>query len=213
MPLRRCACSGQKRYARHIPAPSLVLPPLAPGPLIGAPARARPRSGLRPRFAGRSPRRSPPWLTDSGCRAGPRPPLRRRPRPPAASLRAVLRPGSATGHSPRSLRSPLPAAGGPPARPPLPAGSLCSLGRCPAAGPPRGGPVRVLPSLVPRSVGRLAGLRAPGLPPGPPAGLCPAAPALRPGRWGFRRLRAAGEQVCAAGPQAVSERNRAQPGS
>ena len=56
----------------------------------------------------------------------------------------------------------------------------------PGGGAPRVGPSRRLPSLVPRSVGGLVGLRAPGLPPGPPAALRAAffgPPARASGVW------------------------------
>ena len=63
------------------------------------------------------------------------------------------------------------------------AGSPPALLRRCLGGSPQDGPVRVLPSLVPRSVGRLGGLRAPLLPPGAWSGPCgPLSQATGPGR-------------------------------
>ena len=189
LPLRRCACSGQGRYAAAHRPPALGLPPGGPAPLFAPPLPpARPRSGASPAACGgtAAPCRFPPRLAGSACRRLPRPAP---PPPPPAPLRraagrAAARPGAVPRPSPWSLRSPLPAAGGPPARPPLSAGSLRSPGRCRAVGPPGSAPPAACP---PSSLGRLAawsgfGLR--GSRPGLRRGCAPLSPALRPGRGG-----------------------------
>ena len=163
-------------------------PPLAPwrGPL----ASARRRSGASPAACGgtAAPWRSPPRLAGSACRRLPRPAAP--PPPPAPLRRAPAPPAGVPGAVPR--RSPwVPAVAVAPLRAPWRA--PCALlrlppapGAAPGGGAPRVGPSRVLPSLVPRSVGRLVGLRAPRLPPGPPAGLAPRF--LRPSGPGVRGL-------------------------
>lgn len=71
LPLRRCACSGQKRYARHIPAPPLALPPSGPGSAVRSAAALGPGSLRAPPGVRR---RVPLRLSGSAYRAGPRPP-------------------------------------------------------------------------------------------------------------------------------------------
>lgn len=182
--------ANDKRYAAAHRPPSFGLPP---GGLClavrSALPPARPLSGASPAACGvtAAPCRFPPRLAGSACRRLPRPAA---PPPPPAPLRLAAPPAAASGGSvprpsPWSLRSPLPAAGGPPARPPLPAGSLRSLGRRRAVGPPGSAPPASCP---PSSLGRLAawsgfGLRGsrPGL--RRPSG--PLSSALRPGRGGL----------------------------
>lgn len=160
--------------AAHRP-PALGLPPAAPGPLAGAPGVG------------------PPSLRGFACR------LRRHrcavsvPAPacwlglsaPAAARRSAAAPGPppprcASACGLRRLGAPALAqvaavalaccgwASGPPS-------AACGLPAFPWAvpggGAPRVGPSRRLPSVVPPSVGGLVGLRAPRLPPGPPAAL------------------------------------------
>ena len=214
LPLRRCACSGQGAVCRGPSAPCARASAARPWPLAGPLARARPRSGASPAACGgtAAPCRFPPRLAGSACRRLPRPAP---PPPPPAPLRraagrAAARPGAVPRPSPGSLWSPLPAAGGPPARPPLPAGSLRSPGRRRAVGPPGSAPPAACP---PSSLGQLAAWSGSGLRgsrPGLRRGCAPLSSALRPGRggaagaaWGlgcsapagagmFRRLRAAG---------------------
>ena len=184
--------------AAHRP-PALGLPPAAPGPLAGAPGGG------------------PPSLRGFACR------LRRHrcavsvPAPacwlglsaPAAARRSAAAPGPppprcASACGLRRLGAPALAqvaavalaccgwASGPPS-------AACGLPAFPWAvpggGAPRGGPSRVLPSLVPRSVGRLVGLRAPAAPARASGGASPRF--FRPsgpgvGVWGVPRLRARG---------------------
>ena len=107
-----------------------------------------------------------------------RPSLRRRLGPPLASLRPA---GGSDGSGTRSCGSPLGCSGWACVPPYAPLRvRLRPFCAAASAGPPQDGPVRVLPSLVPRSVGRLGGLRAPLLPPGAwsgPAGRFFTAPA------------------------------------
>ena len=169
LPLRRSACSGQKRFAAHIRPPPLALPPSGSGSLV---ARRGPRPGLAPGSAGRSPSGSPPalWLRLSGA-APPAlrgPPAPRRPRCGPSCGSSRLGPARfARGASGRPWAAPgvaLRAA----------AGSLCPRGLLAASGPPWG------PGLRP------AALRLPsGLPPGASGGPCgPLSQAPGPGRLG-----------------------------
>lgn len=173
-----------KRYAGTHRPPAHRLPPSATGPREGGPlATDRRCSGASAcRFASplrRGPR--PPAPLASGYRRL-CPPVAPPPSRPPARLatpfgrlgrlrHSVLR--LALGLLRVGLRPTLRAtAGSPPAL----------LRRC-LGGSPQDGPVRVLPSLVPRSVGRLGGLRAPLLPPGAWSGPCgPLSQATGPGR-------------------------------
>lgn len=218
LPLRRCACSGQKSGMRgpFRPLRSGFCPP-ARAPLFAPPLpSARPRSGLRPRCAGRSPRRSPPWLSGSGCRAGPRPPLRRLPAPRRlAAPPAAASGGSVPGPSPRSLRSALGCCGwasGPPSAPLRP--PCVPLGGVRRRGPPVGpGPRPALPrpsvgwSLWARlRASRRWALRGSG--PGPRAALRAAFPAPGPGPfWGLGLRRCGG----AVPPPAAAVKGQAGP--
>lgn len=102
LPLRRCACSGQKRYAAHIRPPPLALPPSPPRLPGRSPlGSARARSGLRRALAVGSPSGSlaPPV---GGGAARPPGPVR----PPAvlAAPPAAASGGSASLASPWVLR-------------------------------------------------------------------------------------------------------------
>lgn len=210
LPLRRCACSGQGAVCRGPSAPcarasarwpgSAVRSAAAPGPpslrgfacrlrrhrcAVSVPAPARwlglsAPAAARPSAAAPGP---PPPRCASACG------LRRLGAPALAPVAAVAL--ACCGW-----------ASGPPS-------AVCGLPvfpwAVPGGGAPRVGPSRRLPSLVPRSVGGLVGLRAPGLPPGPPAGLRPAffgPPARAWGRcWrsvGFGVFRACGRGDSAA---------------
>ena len=208
LPLRRCACSGQGGMPRPV------------GPL---------RSGFRrsPLAPGGAPGSRPPSLRGFACR------LRRHrcavsvPAPArwlGLSAPAAARPSAAAPGPPPPRCGPCcgPARRGAPALARVavvalaccgwasgPPSAACGLppfpGAAPGGGAPRVGPSRRLPSLVPRSVGGLVGLWAPGLPPGPPAGLRPAffgPPARAWGRcWrsvGFGVFRACGRGGSAA---------------
>ena len=172
-----------RRCLRPAVAPGLRLPPAA-SPL----RRGGPRPGLLPRPVG-------------ACVG---PPLRRRPWPPAASLRLRLRPPAARCPGPRAGRCgrPWAAAGGPAARPPRRCGLPAFPRAAPGGGSPRCGPVRRLPSLVPRSVGGIGPASASVAPaPGPPAALRAAfsgSPAPGFGGWGFRRC-GGGDAICGPG--------------
>ena len=185
LPLRRYACSGQKRYAAAHSAPLVLASARGPGsaaapgpPFLGAPPGG-PRPGPRPGCL------APP------IGAGRRPLLRRRPWPPAASLRAPLRLRPARSRGPRpgrsgrpcwlraarwppsaSLRAPAVPLGGPPLRvPPGPPGPPPALPR-PSVGwwpGPALGSAAPRPGLV---RGSAALFSAPG-----PGGI---------GVWGFR---------------------------
>lgn len=97
LPLRRCACSGQKAVCAAHSGPSAR--PAALGPWLRCSLRRRPRPGLAPGSAGRSPSGSPPapWLRLSGRAA---PAVRGQSGPPSPSLRAVLRAVPARARSP-----------------------------------------------------------------------------------------------------------------
>ena len=95
-------------------------------------------------------------------------------------LRTGLRPGSGSSGSLGPTAHPWAAPCGPAARPPRRCGFASGPSAPRRSGSPQDGPARALPSLVPRSVGRLGGLRAPLLPPGAwsgPAGRFFTAPA------------------------------------
>ena len=97
------------------------------------------------------------------------------PRSPRYALRAA-RTAPALGPAARPWAAP----GGPAARPTRHCGFASGPSAPRRSGSPQDGPARALPSLVPRSVGRLGGLRAPLLPPGAwsgPAGRFFTAPA------------------------------------
>lgn len=141
-------------------------PPLAPsrGPL--APAR---------RCSGASARRRrrrlsavdlrPPAPLASGCRR--QAAARRSAAAPAPRrLRAGLRPGSGPAGALGPGARPWAAPGGPGGPPSAPLRARLGPSAPRRGGSPQDGPARALPSLVPRSVGRLGGLRAPLLPPG-----------------------------------------------
>ena len=205
---------GARRYAAAHRPPALGLPPGGPAPLFAPPLPpARPRSGAsaapaahRCAVAVPAPARclglsAPAAARPSAAAPGPPPPRcgpccgpARRGAPALALVAAVALACCGWASGPPSAVCGLPA----------------FPWAVPGGGAPRVGPSRRLPSLVPRSVGGLVGLRAPGLPPGPPAGLRPAfsGPPARAwgrcwrsvgfgvfracGRGGFRRLRARG---------------------
>lgn len=155
-------------------------PPLAPakgGPLAtdrlcsgASPAACGVTSGQR-RFPS-----LPAWLGLT-----PPVPARRSAAVPAPHrLRTGLRPGSGSSGSLGPTAHPWAAPCGPAARPTRHCGFASGPSAPRRSGSPQDGPARVLPSLVPRSVGRLGGLRAPLLPPGAwsgPAGRFFTAPA------------------------------------
>ena len=180
MPLRRCACSGRKRYAGQVPAPPGAAAALRPGSAVRCAAASGPPPppGSAP-LRGRSPARFPARLSRSGCRAGAGPASPGRPLPPAglAPAPAAASAGSGPGRPPVSLPvalGPLRAPCGRPVR-------RCGLLAAPVAAPRRRGPPgrrsRRLPSVVPPSVAGLVALR------------CACPPGLRPGGlWRLRRL-------------------------
>ena len=107
LPLRRCACSGQGGMPRPIGPLRSGFRPVA---RLRCSLRRRPRPALAPGL--RLPPAAAP-LRRVGSRPGSLarpvgacrgPPLRRRPRPPSAALRAVLRPGPARCPGPRPGR-------------------------------------------------------------------------------------------------------------
>ena len=149
--------------------------PPRPGFRPGARLRRCPRPAVARGSAGRSPGRSPPGSLAPPVGAGRRPGLRRRPWPPAASLRAPLRLRPARSRGPRPGRS-----GRPGLAPCVPGGPPCAgcglpvfPWAVPRCGSPRGCRARPLPSVVPPSVGGLGPLRAPALPPGAYGGAPP----------------------------------------
>ena len=130
----------------------------------------------------RSPlRRGPPAPGSVGLGLSPPVPARRSAAVPAPHrLRTGLRPGSGSSGSLGPTAHPWAAPCGPAARPPRRCGFASGPSAPRRSGSPQDGPARALPSLVPRSVGRLGGLRAPLLPPGAwsgPAGRFFTAPA------------------------------------
>ena len=171
-----------KRYAGTHRPPAQRLPPSATGPREAGPlatdrlcSRASPAacgvtSGQR-RFPS-----LPAWLGLT-----PPVPARRSAAVPAPHrLRPGLRPGSGSSGSLGPTAHPWAAPCGPAARPPRRCGFASGPSAPRRSGSPQDGPARALPSLVPRSVGRLGGLRAPLLPPGAwsgPAGRFFTAPA------------------------------------
>lgn len=171
LPLRRFACSGQKRCARAHRPPPLRLPPSGPGSAFAPPPpSARRRSGASPAACGgtAAPCRFPPRLAGSGCRRlrspappPPRPaPLRRAPAPPAGGPGAVPRP------------SPwVPAVAVAPLRGPWRA--PCALLRLPPA--PGAAPGGGAPWRGPSASLRASGSGAPA--PGPWSGAGPGGPA------------------------------------
>ena len=156
--------SGHQRYARAHRPPAHRLPPSAPGPHGGGPLAADRRcSGAAPAACAPLRRHQRAWPVPVPARlawavaACARPSLRRRPGPPLASLRPLR------GRLGRRRHSVLPVALGllwVVLRTALraTAGSLPALLRLRLGGSPQDGPARALPSLVPRSVGRLGGL-------------------------------------------------------
>ena len=182
LPLRRCACSGQKSGMRRTFAP--LRSPFRPRPLGSLVGRRWARPGLAPGSAGRSPSGPPPapWLRLSGAA----PPALRGPSgPPPSSLRLRLRPPAAR---PRSLRpgccgSPSARCGLPGRSPWLCSGSPGPRGLLAAPGPPGG------PGLRPAALRLPSGLR-PGASGGPGGPLSPApGPGPSLGFWGVPPLR------------------------
>ena len=171
-----------KRYAGTHRPPAQRLPPSATGPREGGPlATDRLCSGASPAACGvtSGQRRFPSLPAWLGLT--PPVPARRSAAVPAPHrLRTGLRPGSGSSGSLGPTAHPWAAPCGPAARPPRRCGFASGPSAPRRSGSPQDGPARALPSLVPRSVGRLGGLRAPLLPPGAwsgPAGRFFTAPA------------------------------------
>lgn len=175
-------CAGTPRYAGTHRPPAQRLPPSATGPREGGPlATDRLCSGASPAACGvtSGQRRFPSLPAWLGLT--PPVPARRSAAVPAPHrLRTGLRPGSGSSGSLGPTARPWAAPCGPAARPPRRCGFASGPSAPRRSGSPQDGPARALPSLVPRSVGRLGGLRAPLLPPGAwsgPAGRFFTAPA------------------------------------
>lgn len=185
-----------KRYAGTHRPPAQRLPPSATGPREGGPlATDRLCSGASPAACGvtSGQRRFPSlpaWL-------GLTPPVPARHSaavPAPHRLRTGLRPGSGSSGSLGPTAHPWAAPCGPAARPPRRCGFASGPSAPRRSGSPQDGPARALPSLVPRSVGRLGGLRAPLLPPGAWSG--PAGRFLRPPAPGVFGRYSQGDKVC-----------------
>ncbi len=176
------AAPEHQRYAGTHRPPAQRLPPSATGPREGGPlATDRLCSGASPAACGvtSGQRRFPSLPAWLGLT--PPVPARRSAAVPAPHrLRTGLRPGSGSSGSLGPTARPWAAPCGPAARPPRRCGFASGPSAPRRSGSPQDGPARALPSLVPRSVGRLGGLRAPLLPPGAwsgPAGRFFTAPA------------------------------------
>lgn len=162
------AAPEHQRYAGTHRPPAQRLPPSATGPREGGPlATDRLCSGASPAACGvtSGQRRFPSLPAWLGLT--PPVPARRSAAVPAPHrLRTGLRPGSGSSGSLGPTAHPWAAPCGPAARPPRRCGFASGPSAPRRSGSPQDGPARALPSLVPRSVGRLGGLRAPLLPPG-----------------------------------------------
>lgn len=141
--------------------------PMAPPHVRSALPSARRRSGASPAAFGVTSGQErfpslPAWL------GLPPPALARHSAaaPAPHRLRTGLRPGSGPDGALDPAARPWAAPDGPADRLARRCGLTSGSSAPHRGGPPQGGPARALPSLVPRSVGRLGGLRAPLLPPG-----------------------------------------------